>query len=157
MFQLLNNTPPKNNRLVLVINNLIIENTMGLFNFSNQKNETSLYSGGDGTSIETAIVINTANSFLGIPAEFKYIVKKHGQRDINWTVHLQSVLKKDGRSYDRLDIELIGGELKSYYFDITQFYGRYRLLQERQKMDHQEKCLRILKPIQLLCLTLYEL
>jgi hypothetical protein len=34
-------------------------------------------------------------------------------------------VEKDGRHYDVLTVELKSGEVRSYYFDITKFYGKF--------------------------------
>jgi hypothetical protein len=87
--------------------------------------EESLYSNGDGTSLDTAITINASSSIEGIRAEYNYIIEKHGQVNIYWKLELQGSLFQDGRNYDRLNIKLKNGESKSYYFDITQFFGKF--------------------------------
>jgi len=98
---------------------------MGLFNLFKTNNNGSLYRGGDGASIETAIVIDTTNSMIGVPAEYKYIIGKYGQKDVGWILESQAVMENNGRNYDRINIKLNNGELKKYYFDITLFYDKF--------------------------------
>ena len=85
------------------------------------------FEGGDGLSIESAIIINGAkNEGEGITAEYVYIGKKHGERDIDWKPFMQSFLGKNGNHYDKIQIEDIKNNIKiSYYFDITAFFGKY--------------------------------
>ena len=98
---------------------------MGLFDSFKPKRQRSLYSGGNGESIDTAIIVDASNTMIGVPAEYQYIIDKHGQKDINWSLESQSVMEKDGRNYDRINIKLNNGNSKCYYFDITQFYGKF--------------------------------
>lgn len=85
------------------------------------------FGGGDGLSIENAIIINgTENEKEGVTAEFIYIGKKHGKRNSDWKPIMQSLLNKDGKSYDEIKIEDIKNNNEiSYYFDITAFFGKY--------------------------------
>jgi hypothetical protein len=98
---------------------------MGLFHFFSRKRGQGMYSGGDGGSIETAVVINTASSLVGVPAEYQYVSDRHGQEDIEWSLESQTVMEQNGKYYDVLKISLRSGESKSYYFDITQFFGKF--------------------------------
>ena len=84
-----------------------------------------LYSGGNGTSFETAIVINTISTSVGIPAEFKYISNIYGQKNVDWFVVSQSLMTKPNKYYDVLLIKLSNDDKKSIFFDITQFYGKF--------------------------------
>lgn len=94
---------------------------MGLFSslFSKQ----DLYSGGDGTSEEEAVVINTTDHFRGVKAEYEWLEKELGPRGSGWKVKSQMQLKKDGRSFDSLRVVLPSGEERLYYFDTSNFYG----------------------------------
>lgn len=84
------------------------------------------YAGGDGSSIENAILIlNAGNSRNGIAAEYAYIEKIHGQKFKDWKVLEQSTFIDNGRRFDQFNIMLIGSnESITYYFDITEFYGK---------------------------------
>jgi hypothetical protein len=85
------------------------------------------FDGGDGLSVENAIIINgTENGKEGIIAEFIYIGKKHGERNTDWKPIMQSLVNRNGKSYDEIQIEDIKTNNKiSYYFDITAFFGKY--------------------------------
>lgn len=84
------------------------------------------FTGGDGSSQENAIRIDGAKSGSeGIPAEYIYISKKHGNRDVDWKLQGQSLLGDKWKSYDLVEIEI--QETKTiigYYFDITDFFGK---------------------------------
>jgi hypothetical protein len=98
---------------------------MGLFNFKKQNQDKSLYSGGDGSSIETAIIINTTSSLTGVQAEYNYVIDKYGQINSDWKLESQGSLHSGTRNYDRLNIQLKNGESKSYFFDTTLFFGKF--------------------------------
>jgi hypothetical protein len=79
-----------------------------------------------GDSLETAVVIHRAsNSEEGIKAENQYLSEKFGQRGFDWNKKGQSLIGKEDKHYDKLDIELKDGTNKTVYFDITEFFIIY--------------------------------
>ncbi len=98
---------------------------MGLFDFLKLKKKQGMYAGGNGESIETAVIINTANSMIGISTEYKFITSRYGQKDVDWTLEIQTVMRSGNRQYDVVVIKLKDGQEKSFYFDITKFYGKF--------------------------------
>ena len=84
-----------------------------------------MYSGGDGGSVETAVVVGATDTLTGVKAEYEYVIGRHGRKDADWSVESQAVLEQGGRHYDVLNIKLKTGESTSYYFDITQFFGKF--------------------------------
>lgn len=102
---------------------------MGLFDiFRKKKRETNLgtmvmHNDNIGDSLETAVVIHGAsNSGEGIKAENQYLSEKFGQRGLDWEKKEQSLIGKEDRHYDKLDIELKDGTNKTVYFDVTEFF-----------------------------------
>jgi hypothetical protein len=74
-----------------------------------------------GTTMETAIVLDGAtNTFNGIDAEHAY-TRKHYP---GWQWKTQALMHSGGRHYDV--IQMIGpkGEMKTIYFDITDWFGK---------------------------------
>jgi hypothetical protein len=98
---------------------------MGLIDDLAPDQKQCLYSGGDGSTIDKAVVINVESTSIGIPAEYEYISKLYGQQNVGWTVIRQSLMVHDVNHYDVLLIKLSNGDEKSIYFDITQFYGKF--------------------------------
>jgi len=84
----------------------------------------SLNSGGDGSSMERAVVINAENSPAGIRAEYEYIARLYGRRNIDWRLIRQFIINCEGRYYDVLRICLSNGEEKPVWFDINSFFGK---------------------------------
>jgi len=83
------------------------------------------FSGGPGDTPETAVVISGApNSMAGISAEYYYLEKKFGQRNVDWKLKRQSMRQIKGKIYDRMEIELKDGSRKDVFFDISEFFGK---------------------------------
>jgi hypothetical protein len=84
------------------------------------------FEGGDGKTIETTVIIkNAGNERNGIAAEYDYIAKKHGVKFTNWKPVGQSTSSNNEKKFDVIDIVTIPGNEKiTYYFDITDFYGK---------------------------------
>lgn len=86
-----------------------------------------VYEGGDGKSEENSVIIkNAQNELNGIASEYAYISKKHGVKFTNWKPIGQSTNTKNGRQMDVIVIQTIPEkETVVYYFDITDFYGKF--------------------------------
>lgn len=94
-----------------------------------------VYTGGDGTSVENAIVISGAgNERNGIAAEYDYVAKKLGVRFVDWKPGGQGKIAGSGdnkknadndKKYDVLNFQnILNNETLTFYFDITDFYGK---------------------------------
>jgi hypothetical protein len=85
------------------------------------------YEGGDGKTVENAIIIkNAENERNGVAAEYAYIAKINGEKFKDWKPVGQSTINKDDKKIDLINIQLIQkNETISYYFDITEFYGKF--------------------------------
>ena len=83
------------------------------------------FKGGPGDTPETAVVILGApNSMAGISAEYDYLGKQFGRRNVDWNLRRQSVLNQQGKVYDRMDLDLKDGSRKTVFFDIGEFFGK---------------------------------
>ncbi len=78
------------------------------------------FSGGDGSSLEKAIIIKAPNEMSGVHAEHEYI-RQHYPGSKEGT---QSVQNAKGRVYDTIEITTANGKAKTIYFDITAYYGK---------------------------------
>lgn len=73
------------------------------------------YSGGDGSSIDQAVVLNGATIASGPRAAYNFIEER-----FPGCVHRrQSLREQGGRSYDVLEFTTADGEERTMYFDIT--------------------------------------
>ncbi len=68
-----------------------------------------------GESLATAIPVKN------VPSEYYHLFKTYGSPVNDWKLLKQSVLVRNNKSYDRLEIKLAGGRHKVIYFDITIF------------------------------------
>jgi hypothetical protein len=80
--------------------------------------------GGDGSSAEKAVVINATSSGIGVSAEYDYVERVCGKRDVDYTLGMQMLRSQNGRDYDVLEIKMKDGSTRYFWFDITSFYGK---------------------------------
>ncbi|MFT3772924.1 MAG: hypothetical protein QM820_46660 [Minicystis sp.] len=81
------------------------------------------FTGGDGSSLEEAIVIEGAKGEIdGVRSEYQYLEMLLGPRG-NWTRTKQSLVDKNGHKYDLLEVDHQGKQEK-YWFDITLYFGK---------------------------------
>lgn len=81
-----------------------------------------VFSGGDGRSMETAVVISGArNTLEGVFGEGYWTWKNHP----GWQKTRQSLLNRDGKRYDLITNKLPDGSQAEIYFDITDFFGKW--------------------------------
>ena len=78
------------------------------------------YAGGDGSSIEKAVIIKGGDEESGVQAEYTYLARHFP----GYKMGQQSVSSKGKHSYDTLEFTTAKGEKKTIYFDITAFFGK---------------------------------
>jgi hypothetical protein len=86
--------------------------------------ETAKYSGGKGDGPEDAVVITGVHKQTeGVVAEYDYISTLHGEKNKNWSLYGQSIIKEKDKIFDVIEIKLIdfNGEKRIYYFDVSSF------------------------------------
>ena len=93
---------------------------------SNQPSKAPIsLTGGPGDTPETAVVIiGAANSMAGVAAEYHYLERQFGRRQVDWRLKRQSVRRFQGKIYDAMEIELADGSRKTIFFDISEFFGK---------------------------------
>lgn len=78
------------------------------------------YAGGDGTSVEKAVVILGAmGSMDGVPAEYAWI-----QRNLPGAKIESQSIEPGEKTYDLFKVTLPNGETRDVYFDISSFFGK---------------------------------
>lgn len=82
-----------------------------------------VYSGGDGSSRDEAVVINATSSIIGVKAEYEWIEARYGTQDQDWKVKTRMHGGKE-QSYEIFIIDLRDGAEIVIHFDISSFYGR---------------------------------
>ncbi|MFX1589438.1 MAG: hypothetical protein ACFFC1_14895 [Promethearchaeota archaeon] len=75
--------------------------------------------GGNGTSLDDAIIISDCSHFEGIDHEYIVLKKRFG----NYKLIKQSLIEESGRVYDFIEIQLEDGSKTEVYFEITDFFG----------------------------------
>lgn len=78
------------------------------------------FSGGDGSSLEKAIVVKAPNEESGVHAEHEYIRQHYPGSEEG----RQSLQNSKGRAYDAMDFTTADGKKKTLYFDITAYFGK---------------------------------
>jgi hypothetical protein len=84
------------------------------------------FEGGSGETPETAVIIRGARGgFRGVPAEYRYLTQRFGQRGADWQLVEQRLLHAEGgKHYDHFRLVLKDGREVEVYIDISEFYGR---------------------------------
>jgi len=77
-------------------------------------------SGGDGSSIENAIIISECNHMEGIDQEYIILRNLFG----NYKLNRQSLLNINNQLYDKMELKLENGKEIELYIDITAFFGK---------------------------------
>lgn len=81
-----------------------------------------VFEGGDGSSMEKAVIIkNAKNEEEGVESEVLWMKKVHP----GWRKGNQALLIKKGKSYDRIEYSSPDGKTMTVFFDITEFFGKY--------------------------------
>lgn len=79
------------------------------------------YGGGDGSSVEEAVIILGATGESdGVPAEYQWIDKTYPGAEVEG----QALLDDNGRVYDLLTLTIEGKPVE-VYFDITEYFGKF--------------------------------
>jgi hypothetical protein len=82
---------------------------------------TGLYSGGDGSSCDAAVIVNLADRKTGIAAEHRWLQEKFQ----GGTRGRQALARgRDGKTYDTIEWIKPDGSPVWVCFDITQFAGK---------------------------------
>ena len=80
------------------------------------------FSGGDGLSIQQAVIItNTASEDTGVRAEYVWLHEHYP----GYRLQLQSLKSEGHKAYDVMMIRTADGKSLTIFFDITAFYGKY--------------------------------
>ena len=77
-------------------------------------------SGGNGSSFENAIIISDCSNTESVKQEYIEVRKRFG----NYQLIRQSLQDKSGIIYDVLELKLEDGREITFYFDITDFFGK---------------------------------
>jgi hypothetical protein len=86
------------------------------------------FSGGSGTSHDSAIVLTGGKDHTAaVESEHRFLAKLFGEQDKDWKVAEQSMVSDSGKTFDMVQVEVIkSGEKHFYYFDITWYAKKAR-------------------------------
>ena len=73
---------------------------------------------------EDAVVIDAEDTLAGVRAEKGFIARFCGERGKDWKMERQSLVEHNGKPYDVIVIALSSGETRTYYFDVSSFFGK---------------------------------
>jgi hypothetical protein len=79
----------------------------------------SFYQGGDGSSTQNAVIINTNDDDKTIDAENHYLDTILQRQGKTYIVTGRQTYDQDGRVYDRIDIVVNQSVQTTYHFDVT--------------------------------------
>jgi hypothetical protein len=79
------------------------------------------FAGGDGTTIEKAVVILGATEATGVEAEYQWLASHYP----GWKGVDQSLVNGDKKVYDVMNFTLPDGSKHTVFFDITDYFGKY--------------------------------
>ena len=90
-----------------------------------QKGNEAISASRDGSSSEKAIIIKYIGDYeKSIEQEYQYLETRFGIKGKDWNLVRQSLIGKEGKSYDEMIIELLPSkETITLYFDITEPFG----------------------------------
>src|SRR5262245_19560383 len=107
----------------VVIEQKSVESVLGRLAASNSMEIT--YSGGDGETMEEAVIIQGANNDLvGTLAEFQWLAEEFGQKDVDWRLETHSHGRMNEKEIDTIVLRLASGTRKTIYFDVTESFGK---------------------------------
>ena len=79
------------------------------------------FAGGDGSTIEKAVVILGATEATGVHAEYEWLDSHYP----GWKGEDQSLLNGAKKVYDVMNFTLPDGSKHTVFFDITDYFGKY--------------------------------
>jgi hypothetical protein len=71
-----------------------------------------------------AIFIEADDSLTGTGVEYIYIARQCGEPLRDWKFSGQRFEEYQGKPYDVISVTLTNGELRTFYFDISRFFGK---------------------------------
>jgi hypothetical protein len=77
------------------------------------------YSGGDGTTAQSAVVISATDHSAGVDAEYAWIQKYLPGAKLE-----SQSLVQGPKMYDMFEVTLPSGEKRKVFFDISSFFGK---------------------------------
>ena len=84
------------------------------------------YSESPGISLENPVVITGAqHDMIGTMAVFAWLIKKRGTMHVDWRLRVKRGHHDGQRHIDIYDIQTRFGVNETFFFDLTESYGKY--------------------------------
>lgn len=80
--------------------------------------------GGDGSSMDKAVVIEETSSMKGILMEHMLIERLCGKSNAA-AIESQATKRNNGRQYDVMTVKMKDGSTREIWFDVTMFFGKF--------------------------------
>jgi|SRR5689334_24480342 len=110
----------KASRITLVVLVAVSAVSLELFAADTPRNVDYSFSGGDGSTLDAAVIVHATDETVGIRAEYAWIKERWpGSRRGR-----QGLITKNNRVYDALTITDSAGQERTLYFDITEYFGK---------------------------------
>ncbi len=91
-------------------------------------NSTVRYSDSPGISLENPVVITGAgNDMMGSLAILTWLIKKRGTMHVDWRARIKRGHHDGVRHIDIYEIQTRYGVEETFYFDITESFGKFSL------------------------------
>jgi hypothetical protein len=97
---------------------------MSIFNLFKPKGRPTSFSGGNGDSFESAVIVDADNASARVQAEQDYIARQCGQAQKDWKVMGNRLQEHEGKLYDVLVIGLANGQVRTFHFGRAEVSGK---------------------------------
>jgi hypothetical protein len=93
---------------------------------SGANSEDIVFEGGNGDSLEAAVVVRGARyDLMGTWAEITWLTQRYGKKDSDWKLLLHSHCTHEGREIDTFELLLADGRPLTVFFDCTDSFGKW--------------------------------
>ena len=76
------------------------------------------------TKEKAVIILGAKDETEGVDAEYKWLEEKYGKVNVEWEMVDQTLIDEGDSQFDILKIKFKNGDFKTFWFDITDFYGK---------------------------------
>ena len=97
---------------------------MSIFDLFKPKGRATSFSGGNGDSFESAVIVDAGNASARVQAEQDYIASQCGQPQKDWKVLEKRFQEHNGKPYDVLVVGLSNGQVRTFHFGNAKFFEK---------------------------------
>lgn len=96
------------------------------------------FSGGDGSSFENAVKLCTKSKEKGVQAEYQYLDKVSIEKGMDGKLGDQMLNIHNNIAYDVISVFWEDGTEQTFYFDISEFYGKKIVITASDEDDYSD-------------------